>query len=231
MPTLTLAIETSNPASSTESSRCGVALGRTEGVANELVDVEFLRDTDRHSDDLMPAIKRLLRRAGHNPEQLERVAVSAGPGGFTSVRIAVVTAKMIARASGASCVAVPSAHVVAASVADGGGRFGVALAGKADTAHVTCFDQDGRPASEGVVLDADGLEGLGLSLLVADRHLPAPMRERCGTLGAAVIEPSFDPAACLEISASYPDVAVADLLPIYPREPEAVRIWRERHSG
>ena len=226
MAPLTLAIETSNPAST----RGGVALGRVDESTNDLLDIEHLRDTGRHNDDLMPAIERIMARAGIKPAQLERIAVSAGPGGFTSVRIAVVTAKMIAEATGAGCVAIPSAHVVAARTACDGRRFAVGLAGKGDTAHVTVFDATGLPTGEGAIVDADGLGALSIDLLIADRHLPESMRRRCAVLNVEIIEPVLDPVACLEISARYPDVPPGELLPIYPREPEAVRIWRERHA-
>jgi tRNA threonylcarbamoyl adenosine modification protein YeaZ len=239
---LTLAIETSNPASPPTSaptreadspvrSGCGVAVGFVDDGTNDLLDIEFLRETGRHDDDLMPAIDRLLGNAGIKPAQLRRVAVSAGPGGFTSVRIAVVTAKMIAEATGASCVAVPSAHVVAARTDSTDGPFAVALAGKGDSAHVTRFDAARSPLDQGTIIDADGIASLGVTAVIADRYFPEPMRTRCAELGVPVVEPRFDPGACLEVSARYPDTTPGDLLPIYPREPEAVRIWRERHGG
>jgi tRNA A37 threonylcarbamoyladenosine modification protein TsaB len=65
----------------------------------------------------MPAIDRLFRRLGLTPESLRGgpVAVSIGPGGFTGLRIAVSTAKMLAETLGVKIIAVPSALVAAES--------------------------------------------------------------------------------------------------------------------
>jgi hypothetical protein len=43
--------------------------------------------------------------------------------------------------------------------------------------------------------------------------------------------PVFDPAACLQASAMMQAVAPARLFPIYGREPEAVRKWRQLHGS
>jgi hypothetical protein len=67
-----------------------VALGRVvTGVGAELLAREPLRSDHRHEDDLMPAIDRLFRAAGASPKDIRRVAVSAGPGGFTGLRSAI----------------------------------------------------------------------------------------------------------------------------------------------
>jgi len=66
--------------------------------------------------------------------------------------------------------------------------------------------------------------------LIADRFLPESMRERCESLGIRLDEPVFDPVACLEASAAFEAVEPVELVPIYGREPEAVRKWRELHG-
>lgn len=125
-----LAIEISNPASGPrgelDGTLCGpgVALGRLdEGAGTELpagidgsyqnVDAEPLRAGARHDDDLVPAIARLCERQGVGARDLRRVAVSAGPGGFTGIRIALATAKAVAEVAGAEVVCVPSTIVAA----------------------------------------------------------------------------------------------------------------------
>src|SRR3954466_2924110 len=112
-----LAIETSNPSAWTPGSvsRPGVGVGRVgtglEVLGSEAVDVS--RGTD---DDLMPGVERLFRRLGLSARDIRRVAVSVGPGGYTAVRLAVTTAKMIAEATGAQCLPIPTAEVVARRV-------------------------------------------------------------------------------------------------------------------
>jgi len=98
---LVLAIEISNPSARGDGSP-GVALLTTSG---EPVGAEPLGADARHDDDLMPAIDRLFTKTGRAPADIERVAVSVGPGGFTGLRVAVVTAKLLAHAAGAQTVA------------------------------------------------------------------------------------------------------------------------------
>ncbi len=105
----------------------GVALRGLDGAIHvEPVDTELHLD-----DDLIAAIDRLCRRVGITSGELGAVGVSIGPGGFTGLRIAVGTAKMLAETLGVRLVAVPTAHVVAESH-DGDGPILVALAAKGD---------------------------------------------------------------------------------------------------
>jgi tRNA threonylcarbamoyladenosine biosynthesis protein TsaB len=222
-PALTLAIETSNPASGGEP---GVAVGLTTPDAAQALGLEHLGRGDRHDDLLMPAVERLLARLGHAPRDLTRVAVSIGPGGYTALRIATAAASMIAMATGASLVGVPSAHV-AARRAPRGRPFAVALASKNDSTVLTPFDAEGRPAGPPRLLTAANLDGAIPGTLIADRHLPEPIRAAALAAGCRIIEPNFDPTACLELAWSA--APAVSIMPLYGREPEAVTRWRELH--
>lgn len=79
---LTLALDTSTRTAS-------VALGE-EG--RPLAESQLpVRAT--HSETVLPEVDRLLRACGRRPGELEAVAVGAGPGSFTGVRIAASLAK------------------------------------------------------------------------------------------------------------------------------------------
>lgn len=231
-----LAIETSNPAAGPGS----VAVGRAAGSNVEILTVEPVTPRGRHDDALAPTIARVCAAAGLTPRDLTRVAVSVGPGGFSGLRIAVATAKMIALASGASCVAVPSALVAAVraptQAATNNAPTLVAIAGKRDSAWVAAIEQGSdvrsraAAAAAGAVLDAAGLLELinrvSPSRLLADEHLPAPMRDEAERRGIAITPPIFDAATCLMLGAALEPIPATMLNPIYPREPEAVRVWR-----
>lgn len=223
---LILGIETSNPSAwePGRSWRPGVALARMRDGGVAVVAREAIDAATPGQDDLAQAVERVCR--GFAPRDVSRIAVSVGPGGYTAVRIAAVTAKMIAEATGAACVPVPTACVVARRVPPGG-PFGVALASKGGTAWIAAFDADGTERSSRL-MDASGLERIGVSRLAADRFLPASMRQACASMGIEVVEAAFDPVACIEAAMSLPEVDPAALMPLYPREPEAVRKWRER---
>lgn len=222
---LILAIETSNPGAGEASA--GVALAKVDDPPEIVAVVPLERGGD---EELLPAIARMFTSANATPNDLSRVGVSIGPGGFTGVRIAVAAAKMICEATGAACVGVPSARVVARRITSDGRPFAVALASKRQTAHLTVFDGSGAARDEGAIHEASGLESLGVARLIADQHLPASFREVAGRLAIAIEPPSFDPAACLELAVAADPVDPIALSPFYPREPEAVTRWRELHG-
>lgn len=233
MPTppgeLVLAIETSNPSSWTPAAPVmpGVCLGRRTASGFEVLAVEPVDPRER-DDHLMPAIDRAFRAAGAGPADLATIAVSAGPGGFTAVRIAVTTAKILADATGAAVVAVPSASVAARSVRDDG-PFAVVLASKGEDAFVARFENPSTPSGPGAVADAAALAGLGVARLIADEFLPPTFAAWAKAAGVEILPPVFDPRACLAASLGLAPIDPLALTPIYPREPEAVRKWRLLH--
>jgi tRNA threonylcarbamoyladenosine biosynthesis protein TsaB len=66
-----------------------------------------------HATQLAPLVDGLLRAAGVTPAALDAVAVSAGPGSYTGLRIGVSTAKGLCLATGAVLVAVPTLDALA----------------------------------------------------------------------------------------------------------------------
>ena len=82
-----LGIETSGPPGSVAVTVDGVVAA-----------MRSLGDQASHADRLIPAIRGVLEDAGRSREDLEGVAVGAGPGSFTGVRVGAATAKGLARA-------------------------------------------------------------------------------------------------------------------------------------
>ncbi len=248
-----LAIEISNPssgagASGARASGGGDASGTGPSVAGCLVDdpasieIEPLSGAGRHDDDLMPAIERLRARLGVAPMGLRRVCVSLGPGGFTGLRVAVTTAKMLAEVTGAEVVGVPSADVAARALFEraGAGAFPalVCLASKRGTAHVTLVRSVGVGPGKGEklgeplgVLSESEFASLDASSVLADDHLPEGWARVAGTRGWRVVPPAFCAGVCLKLGMTMRAVPARSLHPIYPREPEAVTRWKSRSAG
>ncbi|MEL7472667.1 MAG: tRNA (adenosine(37)-N6)-threonylcarbamoyltransferase complex dimerization subunit type 1 TsaB [Planctomycetota bacterium] len=234
-PHVTLAIEMSNPSAADERSGPGVALARVHHDASvEVLGEERLAGPRRPDADLLPAIERLVVRAGLTPRSLDRVAVGLGPGGYTSIRIAAAAGQAIAFATGAAAVPVPSAMIAAVAAIDSepaNEAFLVGLASKRGTAWITPFRADGTMGA-GELASADRLVELadasGARRLLIDRFAPEAMLTAAARCGLEVHPPRLTAAHAIHASVLLPDAAPGALRPIYPREPEAVTRWRER---
>ena len=88
-------------------------------------------DPRAHGERLAPGIDAVLREAGVAPGQLTHIVCGLGPGPFTGLRVGIVTARVLALATGAALHGVCSLDALAyaaASAAPPGGQPG-ALAG------------------------------------------------------------------------------------------------------
>ena len=228
---LTLAIETSNPAVQGGGS---VALARV-GEIVELLGERTLAPEGGHDDALLPAIDALCRERGVRARDLDRVCVSLGPGGYTATRIGVTTAKMIAEATGARCVGVPTACAAAHDAFERGlGEIVVVtLAAKRGRAW-SCVVTKAAPGAieRARVRGASELTALaretGAGACLGDRHLPDDARASLEGAGVRVEGIRLTAAACLAASRLFEETDPAAVAPIYPREPEAVRVWKRR---
>ncbi len=88
---------------------CSVALGDRGRTAH----LREVNDPGAHSGRLTLFVQELLAEAGLRPDQLEAVAVSAGPGSYTGLRIGVATAKALCYALDRPLIAVPTLESLA----------------------------------------------------------------------------------------------------------------------
>ena len=204
-----------------------IAVGHQEKVATRPVSMGGRQE----HDVLWPMIEEATHEVGGKPSDLCEVVVNAGPGGFTGVRTAVATAAMLGRL-GAQVLALPAHLAVAeASLEDGGSDTSIVLAVKNDRAWIgTVHWQDGLWATSGSAQEVE-LEAFFTqhkpARVVADAHLPEEFQSACEivplrTSARALLER-------LEKDASR--TSLEELRPIYPRVPEAVRLWEERRPG
>ena len=73
----------------------------------------------KHSVSLMPEVERLLNESALSLKTADFVAVAAGAGSFTGIRIGVATAKALAFANGILCLSVTSFDTLAYNVKGG----------------------------------------------------------------------------------------------------------------
>jgi tRNA threonylcarbamoyladenosine biosynthesis protein TsaB len=225
----------------TTSRQGSVALGRGDSLLAEA----SLGATSRHARDLLPTLDELLGQAGLTPRQIDEVYVSVGPGSFTGIRVGVTVARTLAQAwPEIRLVAVPTALAIAENiVAQPWEVCGVLLAAKLETLHGTLIARDeaalpviaapGRAVSlaehladwpRPIVLAGEGLgyceqvaQPLGPGVSLIDEQHWVPTAGGVWTVGR-------------RLARADRFTSPAELLPLYARKPEAIRLWQQRHS-
>ncbi|MDW8302911.1 MAG: tRNA (adenosine(37)-N6)-threonylcarbamoyltransferase complex dimerization subunit type 1 TsaB, partial [Bacteroidia bacterium] len=90
---------------------CSVVLYKNE----QLIDIKYTEKPKTHSQYLTTFIEHLLQKNRISVELLSAIAVSAGPGSFTGLRIGMSTAKGMAYALDIPLILIPSTTVAAYS--------------------------------------------------------------------------------------------------------------------
>ncbi len=215
---------------------CSVAIRNRSG---EIIQ-RIATGDHRERDVLLPTIIELLAEAGRQASDLNAVAVSTGPGGFTGLRVSIATAKGICEALGIPAIDVPSALVAAMGLQSQwtphSNSVFVALASKGDECWMTEIEVN----SKGDIrvrlaqsIGADAFDCGDARHLIADDHLSSAIRCKAIDSGMTILPPVFHARDCLLVAESLSDrgevVDAADLCVRYPREPEAVTVWRARY--
>ncbi len=215
--------------------RGSVALARSADDITEVV-----CETNWHDRDvLMESIVRVCEQSGYgNLRGIRSVAVSAGPGAFTGTRMSLAAAKGLAFGAGLPIMAVPSVLVAARSALRGhpaARRIQVACCAKGDSfwlAELVSEDASIELVSQGACTASDYRPCPG-AVLVGDEHLPPAMI--AAAVGAGMSRAALGPDACACALSAIHDrpvqvVGPGELAAIYPREPEAVSLWRQRQG-
>lgn len=172
-----------------------------------------------HAERLMEFVDAALATAGRSLDDIDRIAVTVGPGSFTGIRVGVAAARGFALALGKPAVGVSTLAVLAEGIrAEAPGRpVLAAIDAKRDEVYVQAFDAAGVAMSEPEALSVDaararfsGFDGVvggsGAPLVAPDRAAQSPE-----LIDAAVV-------AALGVAA---DPASAKPKPLYLRGPDA----------
>lgn len=218
---LVLALDTTTRAGS-------VAVVRDRDVLGQLVG-----DPSRtHGARLPTDLVRALEAAGTPIGQLDLLAVAAGPGSFTGLRVGIAAMQGLAMATGKPIVPVSALDALAAAGTDG--RMPVAAWMDAQRGEVfaALYDPSGAAASIGATaltpeatLDAWSRAGVASPIrFIGDGALRYAdlIRRRMG-MEVELIEPPPLAAVIAKIAAAAPDRAVLPhaVVPIYIRRPDA----------
>jgi tRNA threonylcarbamoyladenosine biosynthesis protein TsaB len=185
------------------------------------------------SEALMPLVARVLERAGLAPRDLEAVAVGAGPGSFTGLRIGMATAKGIAFAAGIPLWAVSSLAALALGAVRRGatGTIMPVLDARRGEIYVGTYRDDLTPLAPEAVMAPSGVPVHGTVTLVGDA-LDAYRTELAG-IGTQMAEPRTPGAvevAMLALRGERVDVLTTGA-PVYIRPSEAEVMYPDGVPG
>lgn len=200
-----------------------------------------------HSQTLMPMVDHLLSVSAVTVDQLDAVAVNAGPGSFTGVRIGVSAVKGLAFTRDLPCISVSTLESMAENIAASNDTVvcGVMDARCSQVYTATFQKKDGMPVrlTEDMAMTIDEL---GDRLRVLDKTVILVgdgseicydrLKETVPNLLLAPAAVRFQSAASTAVVAERKfaagDVTTAsELLPVYLRLPQAERELNARLNG
>jgi tRNA threonylcarbamoyladenosine biosynthesis protein TsaB len=184
-------------------------------------------DTGRRTE-LLVLVDRACGAAKITPQQLDAVAIGAGPGSFTSLRIGMATAKGIAFATHKPLWAISSLAALAAQApASGDERVGAVLDARRGEVYAAAFDANGL-VGEPRVMPPDRLDSLGATRFVGDAGAAYP--QLLALPGMWDRTPLGADVAKLALAGSRVDVLVHGV-PAYIRPAEAEILYPDGVPG
>lgn len=109
-----------------------------------LIAQSFQRTGLTHSATLMPMVESLLKNAGMTLEEMDLIAVAAGPGSFTGLRIGVSAAKGLAWSLDKPCAGVSTLEAMAWQMIGQEGVVCAAMDARRQQVYNALFDLDGE---------------------------------------------------------------------------------------
>ena len=199
---------------------------------NELL-IEHIQSGSRETDDVLPTIDKLMKEANLKPKDLSLIALSIGPSGFTTMRIATTIAKHVSFITSAPIVAVPSAVSAAEAVSEfetllaieavKGDSFWLSTLTRTNgvwqcEAELSTIDsvQNASFTQQGILCDAQFGE------IASAFHLPVLPYTPNATALMRASKLLYDVGTTIDARA---------LAPLYPREPDAVRKWNAQRNA
>ncbi|MEA1951485.1 MAG: tRNA (adenosine(37)-N6)-threonylcarbamoyltransferase complex dimerization subunit type 1 TsaB [Planctomycetota bacterium] len=201
-----------------------------------------LDDSQRSAQSLAPAVKALWVEVGWQPQDVDLVAVTVGPGSFTGLRVGIATAKTLAFCCGAEILGIDTLETIAAAAPSDVERLEVAIDAQRNEVVMQKFHRgsDGRfepdqdPArlvdiddwlenlQSGTVISGPILKKLANRLPKSVTPLP-PEQSRPTAANIARL------AACHYADGRRDDVW--KLVPVYSRQSAAEEKWAEKTAN
>jgi tRNA threonylcarbamoyladenosine biosynthesis protein TsaB len=231
---LLLAIETSSGLGSV-----GLARGR------RLIGLRRLSAERRHTSELLPTIRDLLRENRLRLADIDLFGYSCGPGSFTGLRVAATVGRMVQSAVGCRVVAVPTLEVIARNTlhhADSPSRVVTLLDAKRGQVYAAAYERVGddelRPVVEAGLYEPAALfETIEPPLCIVGAGV-AQHEQACRASGGIVLEESYWPPSVEHVLAVARRLADAgrfcqpdEIVPLYLRPPECEEVYEQRRAA
>lgn len=217
--------------------------GPTAGVAILMEGLLRYEATARnkmtHSVNLMPMVEEGLQKCGASLEQMDLLAVVAGPGSFTGVRIGVSAVKGMAMAIDTPCLGINALEALAFGVGDKKALLCPIRDARAGQVYGAAFRGDKRLMEDKVLMLPEYLQrirALGETPLFVGDGTEPHRQAILETVPAASFAPAHlntlkaGAAALLASQQRHQSVRAEQLAPLYLRKPQAQR-ERERKGG
>ena len=216
-----LAIDTATP-----STVVGVQLA--DGRVVEARDDPPEGSRGEHGSRVLVLVEQALREGDVAWDDIERIAVGVGPGGFTGLRIGIATARALAQARGLPLVPVSSLAALAAGAAGAGGAIAALIDARRGEVFAGAWDGE-RELLGPCALAPDALaERLGALARPVQAVGDGAVRFRTELEGAGVVVPvdgsavhRIAAAPLCRLGAAGAPAERDRLLPDYRREPDA----------
>lgn len=216
----------------TSGSGCHAAIHDSEknitlGVAGE--------DIGRgHAERLMDFIDEALARACVDLGDIQRIAVTIGPGSFTGIRVGVAAARGLSLALGVPSVGVSTLAAIASGHlrSHPGAPVFVAIDAKRGEAYCQLFAEDGSAAGEPLILSLEeagaaaaagevAVAGSAAPLIAGGEHAAAPGSDAIAAAAAPTIAVEAVDIETIARLGALADPAADRPKPIYLRGPDA----------
>jgi tRNA threonylcarbamoyladenosine biosynthesis protein TsaB len=164
-----------------------------------------------HQERLGPMVREAMEEAGLSFSDLDRIAVTVGPGSFTGLRVGIAFAKGLALAADAPAVGIGTLEALAAGDAAPGRKTAVIEAGRGGVWRQPFDGQDPLGPPQNQPLEEAGLAAAG--------RLVGPTASRLAAPGQAAIDLAAPPVEAIARLAAVAEPAPPT--PLYLRPPDA----------
>ena len=202
---------------------------------------QFLNTKHTHSQTLLPMVETMLKSADLALSDIDAIAVTAGPGSFTGLRIGIASVKGMAMGAGKPCIEVSTLEAIAYNFVGIDGVICCAMDARCGQVYNALFKSENgvisRLCEDRAIKAADLCEELkaieGRIILAGDgAELLDNTSEHCFTLAPYLLRYQRGAGVCFAAEGKQ-IIEAAALMPSYLRLPQAERerLEREKANG